>query len=28
VLNPSPWPTLEAGKPPSKEALMAQEGAG
>ncbi|MCH2434552.1 MAG: hypothetical protein MK184_11020 [Acidimicrobiales bacterium] len=28
VLNPSPWPTLEAGKPPSKEALLAAEGAG
>ena len=28
VLHPSPWPTLKEGKPPSKEALMAQEGAG
>lgn len=28
VLYPSPWPTLKEGKPLSKEALMAQEGAG
>ena len=27
-LHPSPWPTLQDGKPVSKEALMAREGAG
>ena len=27
-LHPSPWPTLENGKPVTKEALLAAEGAG
>jgi hypothetical protein len=27
-LHPSPWPTLQSGKPVTKEALMAAEGAG
>jgi hypothetical protein len=28
VLHPSPWPTLQNGKPSSKEAILAAEGAG
>lgn len=27
-LHPSPWPTLQNGKPATKEALLATEGAG